>query len=78
MNARLEAALLIVVITVIGLAWVHQYVMPKSATLTMATACMSDQGLSQDDSAQSKEAWEGCLEVAETAKATPLLLALGY
>ena len=78
MNARLETALIIVVGTILSIGWLTQYVMPKSATLTMATACMSDQGLSQDDSAQSKEAWEGCLEAAETDKATPLLLALGY
>lgn len=78
MNARLETALIVLVVAVSGIGWASQYVMPKSATLEAAASCMSDQGLSLDASARSKAAWQVCLEGAEKTHATKLLLALGY
>ena len=81
MNTRLDTiltALGILGFILSGVLWVNQYVMPKSATLDAAAACMYDQGLSQDATAESKAAWGECLQGAEEAHATPLLLALGY
>ncbi len=77
-NARLETALVAIVVAVLGIGWFSQYVMPKSATLMAAASCLSDKGLSLDSSAQSEAAWDVCLEGAEKTHATPLLLALGY
>lgn len=81
MSTRLDSSLTalgILCFILSGVFWVNQYVLPKSATLDAAAACMYDQGLSQDATAESKVAWGECLQRAEEAHATPLLLALRY
>lgn len=77
MNERLQSVLVALTLVVLGIGWWVGYVAPKAATLDAAAACVHDKGHAVG-SQESRLVWDGCLDEAEKAHATSLLLAVGY
>jgi len=78
MSERLELTLVVLAVLICGIIWGVGYVGPKNDTRRAASECMSAQGLSLDNSAESKAAWEVCIDKAEKQHGSKLLTVMGY